>query len=211
MNISVYEPEFLAHSMKKVEPVQEGYRWVLTYNLIHDSKDQAPSASILDARTRDFIQSLTQWQDSQPRHGYLVWTLDHKYTKVGLELAYLKGDDYHRVRHAVLSYTAHGEIFVMLANMELYVTSQNDEEGEESSELYLRHIVDTDGFQLSLPDGVPITEDALLQTLFDTERDPDQQGGGEYLGNQYAEIDRWYKDSVRASETSMHFRLTFSA
>lgn len=71
--------------------------------------------------------------------------------------------------------------------------------------------MDTDGFQLGLADGVPIAENALLQTVFGTERDPDQQGGGEYLGNQHAEIDRWYKDSVRAPETSMHFRLTFSA
>ncbi|KAL2057964.1 hypothetical protein ABVK25_001581 [Lepraria finkii] len=181
----------------EIEPVQTGYRWVLTYNLINESKDPYRSASALDARTGHFAQALTRWQNLEDVPQYLAYPLDHQYTDRDLRLARLKGDDYPRARHVAQSCAVHGEFYILLANMSMHITDPNDENEEpEESELLLSHIVDLEGFTLSIYDSLKISDTLLLQGISYSDREPDVQRGGNYMGNQYAEIDQFFKDSV---------------
>lgn len=112
----------------------------------------------------------------------------------------MKGDDYHRARHVAQSSTVHNEFYILLANMELQRTDPNDEteEREESEQLVLTHIVDLGGFSLSIYNSLSISDTYLLQEICYSDREPDVQRGGHYMGNQHAEIDQFFKDSVSA-------------
>ncbi|KAL9005009.1 MAG: hypothetical protein Q9188_002190 [Gyalolechia gomerana] len=184
----------------QIEPVQTGCRWVLTYNLIYTSQFPYQSASALDARIEHFTEALTRWQDLIHAPEYLAYPLDHQYTDRNLKLAQLKGDDYHRARHVAQGCAAHGEFYVFLANMELCITDPNGEEEEEAqSALSLCHVVDLEGSDLSMYNTMDISGTLLLHGTSYTDRQPDIQRGGNYLGNQYAEIDQFFKDSLSSA------------
>ncbi|KAL9123997.1 MAG: hypothetical protein Q9217_006630, partial [Psora testacea] len=186
------------HTGGAIEPVQTGYRWVLTYNLINESEDPYQSASALDERIGHFTQRLTRWQTLKDAPQFLAYPLDHQYTDRDLRLARLKGEDYHRARYVAQSCAMHGEFYVLLANMAMHITDPNDEnESEEGeSELLLSHIVDLEGSNLSVHVSLTISESLLLRGISYSDREPDVHRGGNYMGNQYAEIDQIFKDSV---------------
>lgn len=170
--------------LEKIEPIQQGHRWVLTYNLINNSKNHNHSAAGLDARISDLTQVLTQCQGLENSFQFLVYPLEYKYTNVGLRLAQLKRDDYHRAHHVAESCAEHVGFYVLLANMERQVTNPNsEEECDLESEVYLTHIADTDGFNLHVYQSLSIPQTTLLREIYDDDRDPDMQRGGEYLGN----------------------------
>ena len=142
---------------------------------------------------------MTRWQNLEDVPQYLAYPLDHQYTDRDLRLARLKGDDYPRARHVAQSCAVHGEFYILLANMSMHITDPNDENEEpEESELLLSHIVDLEGFTLSIYDSLKISDTLLLQGISYSDREPDVQRGGNYMGNQYAEIDQFFKDSVSA-------------
>ncbi|KAI4287667.1 MAG: hypothetical protein L6R35_003073 [Caloplaca aegaea] len=180
-----------------IEPIQTGYRWVLAYNLINRSPGPPQSASALDARINQFTQALTRWQDLQDKPFYLAYPLDHEYTDRDLKLAYLKGNDFYRARHVAQSCEAHGKYYMLLGNMEMCITDPNsEEEMEKDSVLSLDHIVDPQGFNLLIASTRTISTTNLLRGESYEDREPDTQRGGNYLGNQYAEIDQFFKDST---------------
>ena len=142
---------------------------------------------------------MTRWQNLEDVPQYLAYPLDHQYTDRDLRLARLKGDDYPRARHVAQSCAVHGEFYILLANMSMHITDPNNESEEpEESELLLSHIVDLEGFTLSIYDSLKISDTLLLQGISYSDREPDVQRGGNYMGNQYAEIDQFFKDSVSA-------------
>ncbi|KAL8943295.1 MAG: hypothetical protein Q9211_001042, partial [Gyalolechia sp. 1 TL-2023] len=180
-----------------IEPVLAGYRWVLTYNLINTSPTAYGSASALDARIGRLTQALTRWQNLDDGPEFLVYPFNHQYTDRNLKLALLKGDDYHRARHVAQSCAAHGEFYLLLANMEMCITDPNSDEQEgEQSVLSLFNIVDLQGLNLSIHDTRVISDRHLLHGSSYGDREPDVQRGGNYLGNHYAEIDQFFKDSA---------------
>ena len=181
----------------KIEPVQFGCRWTLIYNLINASPRLPPSAAGLDVQISRFCQTLAKWRDLNEGPECLCYVLDHQYTNAGLKLGNLKGHDYCRARHVADSCTEAGDFCVLLASLQKVVSFMNDEGGQEDaqSELRLDRIVDLEGFMLRK--SLLIPEDYLLhQGLYDS-RDPDNQTGGEYMGNQHAEFDQFYNDTVR--------------
>ena len=127
-----------------------------------------------------------------------MYPLEHQYTQRGLSLAFLKGADSHRTLHVLQASAEHDGFFVLLGIMELYVTDPNSEEDYRDLEFEYRltHIVDTDGFDLSMYKALTIAEVTLLRQTYDENRAPDRQQGGGYLGNQHAEIDQVFCDSV---------------
>ncbi|KAL8907098.1 MAG: hypothetical protein Q9171_006003 [Xanthocarpia ochracea] len=187
----------LSSTMTNIEPIQTGYRWVLAYNLINHSPGPPRSASLLDAQIGRFTQALTRWQELQVEPHYLAYPLDHQYTNRNLKLAQLKGDDFYRARHVARSCEAHGGYYMLLGNMEMCITNPNsEEEMEEEAVLSLCRIVDPRGFDLSIRSNVGISTDNLLRGRSYENREPDVQRGGNYLGNQYAEIDQFFNDSI---------------
>jgi hypothetical protein len=126
---------------------------------------------------------------------YLCYALDHQYTVASLNLANLKGDDYNRARYVADGCREAGGFCVLLANLSMVVTFPNDEgDDDRKSHLQLNRIVDMEGFVLK--ESLLISTDYLLQNLYHS-RDPDSQTGGEYMGNQHADIDQIYNDTVR--------------
>ncbi|KAL8938341.1 MAG: hypothetical protein Q9216_003942 [Gyalolechia sp. 2 TL-2023] len=181
----------------EIEAVQTGYRWVLTYNLVNTSHIPYQSASALDVQIEQFAQALTQWQDLEDAPEYLAYPLAHQYTNQNLRLAQLKGDDYHRARHVAQGCAAHGKFYVLLANMEMCMTDRNCEEEEEvESQLILCRVVDLQGSNLSMYNAMNISDEFILHGSSYDDRQPDVQRGGNYLGNQYAEIEQFFKDSA---------------
>lgn len=112
----------------------------------------------------------------------------------------LKGDDYYRARHVAQSCAVHGDFYFFLANISMHIKDPNCEDGrfEEQSELLLSHIVDHKGSNLSVYDSLNIPEAQLLLGISYSDREPDVQRGVNYMGNQYAEIDQFFKNSVSA-------------
>lgn len=170
---------------------------MVAYNLINVSTSPPQSASALDVRIGKFTQALTRWQGLQHGHTYLAYPLDHQYMDRDLKLAHLKGNDFHRACHVAQSCEAHGKYYLLLGNMEMRITNQNDEEEmEDSVVLSLDHLVDPRGFDLLIGSTLSISTDNLLRGQSYEDREPDVQRGGNYLGNQYAEIDQFFKDTV---------------
>ncbi|KAL8764944.1 MAG: hypothetical protein Q9209_007808 [Squamulea sp. 1 TL-2023] len=196
-----------ADVVHEIEPIQTGYRWVLAYNLINYSPGPPRSASALDARIVQFTKALTRWQDLQDEPYYLAYPLDHQYTDRDLKLAHLKGDDFYRARHVAQSCEAHGKYYMLLGNMEMCITNQNgEEEMEEEAVLSLDHLVDPQGFDLLISSTRIISTTNLLRGESYEDREPDAQRGGNYLGNQYAEIDQFFKDSVSVAANKLRKR-----
>lgn len=189
----------------KIEPVQSGYRWVLTYNLIKDKYTFPQSASGLDARTRRFQAVLDSWSTRSPIADFLCYALDHQYTDASLKLSNLKGHDHARVRTVQDACRANGDFYVFLANLETVETWPDDDvvsggDGDEDAEgvdwdLRLRRVLDLEGHPLSAT-ALCISASLLIQSYMFSGRDPDRQTGGEYTGNQHADIDRYYNDTV---------------
>ncbi|KAL8820946.1 MAG: hypothetical protein Q9223_000934 [Gallowayella weberi] len=181
----------------EIEPIQTGYRWVLAYNLINHSPGPPRSASALDAQISQFTEALTRWQNLQDEPHYLAYPLDHQYTDRDLKLARLKGGDFYQARHAAQSCEAHCKYYMLLGNMEMCLTNQNTEdEMEDEAVLQLDRIVDPQGFDLLIHSTRTISTTNLLHGQSYEDRVPDTQRGGNYLGNQYAEIDQFFKDST---------------
>lgn len=76
------------------------------------------------------------------------------------------------------------------------IDPNNEDQDPEESELLLSHIVGLEGSNLSVYDTLKMSDTLLLQGISYSDREPDAQRGGNYLGNQYAEIDQVFKDSV---------------
>ena len=81
--------------------------------------------------------------------------------------------------------------------MQKIVTFPNDDYGEDNAECELRinQIVDLELFMLRK--SLAISESTLLQQELYDSRDPDQEDGGEYLGNEHADIEQFYSYKVR--------------
>lgn len=97
--------------------------------------------------------------------------------------------------------------------MEKQVTDPNyEDEGREiETQLTLTHIVDPGGLSLSVYQGLTINETLLLAEISCGDRDPDTQFGGEYCGNQYAEISQIYRNSVSIWKNRIEIDLTILA
>ena len=177
--------------------MQSGYRWILTYNLIHNESIASQSAARLDAEIASLAQPFMMWHNLSQGPQCLCYALSHQYTKRSLKLTSLKGDDYYKARSIVDACNNFGEFRVLFASMENVVTFMNGEGGEDekTSQLELHNIVDLEGFILQ--PFLVIPEDFLLQAELYDSRDPDQRNGGEYMGNQHADFDEHYKDTVR--------------
>lgn len=82
--------------------------------------------------------------------------------------------------------------------MHMHDPNDEDEGREIESGLFVSHIVDLEGSDLSIYEGLPILETLLLREMFYSDREPDGHSGGDYWGNQHAEIHQWFNDRVSA-------------
>ncbi|KAL8686814.1 MAG: hypothetical protein Q9218_006846 [Villophora microphyllina] len=86
--------------------------------------------------------------------------------------------------------------------MEMCIINPNSEEElEEEAALSLYRLVSIEGSSL-LHATMDISDSNLLHGASYGDRNPDAQRGANYLGNQYAEIDHFYEDSVSTAAGS---------
>lgn len=135
---------FYADCHHEVQPVRDGYRVVLTYDLMLAGEPAAPGAALraapetigaLAARLREHfetpLQPLRRWEkDAPPRvpPSRLVYLLDHQYTERGLGWHRLKGDDAARVA-ALRAAAEQAGCDTALALAEVHETWGCEEEG----------------------------------------------------------------------------------
>ncbi|KUI68238.1 hypothetical protein VM1G_04457 [Cytospora mali] len=100
----------------KVLPVTSGYRWVLTYNLIHPPGIERPSADGLSLFP--LRRLLTSWSEARcPEYDHMFYKLQHQYEESNLSLSALIGADRTRVR-ALESIAAVSGSEILLAFLE---------------------------------------------------------------------------------------------
>ena len=178
-------------------PIQSGYRFVLTYNLVNTALERHLSASVLDTEQSKIGRMLDEWYPMRDRQTFMCYVLQHKYTDANLRLRNLKGDDYYRCYQLHGACRTDGRFCIFLSRLELTVTRTNDEEYEEKAEekLYLDGVFALQGIKLR--DSLVISEDCVVQRNVHESREHDEQWGGEHMGNQYADIQQVYRDTVR--------------
>jgi hypothetical protein len=126
--------------------------------------------------------------------GFLIYPLEHQYTKRNLCLSGLKGIDMQRVRYLANCCDRHGESYLFLAQFDKLKIRDNCN-GEESDERYLLNVCTLDGLRLSTAD-VSVDEISLLKSISYNGRLPDSRTGGEYLGNEQPQLEETYSDTV---------------
>jgi len=212
---------FYADCHHEVRPVKQGYRVVLTYNLISEHAVQATAIApetlnALAQELHDFWNTPTPslWTpnklDNPPDR--LVYLLDHEYTRSGLSWTQLKGADV--VRVAALRQVAErldAEIFLALADVhetwaaeEIYRRRRSrrrdddtdDTEGLELGELIndeieLDHWIALDGSTASSYNRIVQTKELCL-TRENADCKPFDVKYTGYMGNYGNTLDRWY-------------------
>ncbi|KAL7917032.1 hypothetical protein ACQKWADRAFT_82283 [Trichoderma austrokoningii] len=184
----------------EIEPVQTGYRWVLTYNLIRvntDNESSRTSAMVLDSQILGLRNALSSWETQQDPPDFLVYVLDHQYTQRNLRLSFLEGRDYQRAGCLAEACKQHGKFYLFLAQLSTRDSWENDHEEyrDVTQQRYLHHVCSLEGFELS-PLKVEIDETWLLNSFSYQQRNLDSRLGGGYLGNRCAEFVETYSDMV---------------
>lgn len=177
----------------QILPVTSGYRWVMTYNLIRVSSAFPASDAAARAYSDELSRLLRQWQHEFAGVNILCYALNHQYTDNSLELSSLKREDFFRAQH--VANACDGGFIALLASMEKVVPLPVCDGWDGEAELNLQRICSLNG--LALATSLGISEDNLLQESLFEYRDPNEQSGGEYMGNENAELNQYYYDSVR--------------
>lgn len=191
----------------KIEPVQTGYQWIITYNLIRvitDNENSRTSATVLDSQILNLKNALSSWETQQYPPDCLVYGLEHQYTPKDLRLSCLKGRDYGRANCLANICNQHRKYYVFLAQMDMRESWRDDENDEYyvKRRSYLHHVCSLKGFELS-PLKVEIDETSLLNSISYRKRDPDSRVGGGYLGNRYADFVETYSDTVSQNNATL--------
>ena len=163
---------------------------MLVYNLIQTACEIPQTAARHIVEVSSLAESLLGWRMTDTTDA-LCYALGHQYTAAALRMATLKGEDYIQARFIADAGEKTGEFEILLASMEKIVTLDED---ERTSELWLNNIVDLEGYILQSETKIP--KDFLLQDWLYRSRDPDEHAGGEYQGNQHAEVQETYRDTV---------------
>ena len=156
------------------------------------------SASRLGTQIATFARSLQEWKEFEDLPA-LCFDLGHQYTDAELRLVNLKGDDYHQARLIVDGCKDQGDFIALFANLERKVEDLNSEETRDDHDSwpYITRLVDADGWVIAHANEIYLQDRYLLRGDDHKDRDPDNQYGGEYCGNSYSEIHRFYRDTVR--------------
>jgi hypothetical protein len=215
---------FYADCRHEVEPVRQGYRVVLTYNLALQAQEahaEAPRNPALEAALRDYFDAGDFALEHQRKPRKLAWLLDHSYTGQGLSWNLLKGNDRRRawaLRAAAreLNLTMH----LALAEIHELWNALGDERDPEPDEILdadtsLVQWLDADGNQLRHKeiylsrDEICYAADTQDEHLFNSEFEG-------WMGNYGNTVEYWYRRAAvvlwpEARQIAMDFELDFDA
>ncbi|KAI0472942.1 hypothetical protein GGR56DRAFT_590546 [Xylariaceae sp. FL0804] len=188
----------------QVQKVTRGYRLVLTYNLIQKFSNvllKAPDITAYDRLCnllREYdtkLQADDEASDNWPN--YLALRLQHTYSKAGLRLSTLRGEDADRVLRlkAVCDKLGFG-LFFALKEKVLVKDDDSDREDEVLDRAeQLKYVFDLDGLERAI--APEYTKDSLLEEDIATDDDEHDESDHEgWTGNAGAPASYWYRTSL---------------
>lgn len=192
----------------EVKPVEQGYRLVLTYNLIRtdlaELHSQAPTQALglyTEPKYLNLRASLQKWLELGQgavlrRDGAwsreLIYCLEHQYTEASLGIRRLQGGDLAKVE-ALWHFSRTYDYTIMFATTERFVHEGEDETFDDVVEL--KKVLDIDGNLLV--SNVPAKEENFIQAdAYADGREPDDREHEGYTGNAGAEDKYWYRDTA---------------
>jgi len=181
----------VAHEVKELT---DGYRLVLTYNIIQTSGAKQ-SAAFFHAQSQQVKHLLQQWPAVPHIPRVLVYPLDHKYTQASLSLSNVKGRD-RAICSSLQAACAEAGFYLFLAQM---THSQDDDEYEEgygdSPDTVLDCVYSCDGKQVA--SDVSVDDKSHLNADRFRDRAADSESEGEFTGNEGAPARFRYHDTVQ--------------
>lgn len=181
----------------EVSSITQGYRLVLTYNLIMEHSD-IPDQSVerLDDRRAVLPKILHKWLHTAPDNGYFVFLLEYQYPIIYLNMVMLKGCDEVVVKKLrdVCSST---DVYLFLANLEHEIDSFSDYDyiaPEEDCYTHLDNIVTLDGIVIG--GHLYISEEIILQENAFPDDDADSEDEDEATAYETTRGQRRFHRSV---------------
>lgn len=188
----------------EVKPVTKGYRMVLTYNLI-----QEPGTTAMKAPTSDYVQILTGWLQVYEKElklkvslgdsefpDYLAWKLEQQYTKNGLSLDTLKGNDFAQVAALKAACDQLGfELYLAAFAKQRTVDSYSGD--RVNSEDGCDWVCRLDGSKCSFSPTHEKEAELANDEGYDTEdEEPDETDHQPYMGNWGGDNTKWYRSTL---------------
>ncbi|KAF7332537.1 hypothetical protein MKEN_00136300 [Mycena kentingensis (nom. inval.)] len=206
----------------EVKPITSGYRFALTYNLVHTTTAIRPALSSVDGPIAQLRRIFKAWNADKRGPDKYFHMLDHHYSIANLSGSALKGSDAHMV--AILDNLAQEVGFgIGLLNAELcqsggaddsgvdyysrsrrnYYYEDDEEEEEddwegidfvevEESKVTIQSFVDPDGNEL---DEEGLEDDGKLEGELEGSDDYEQEYEG-YMGNYAGTLERFYRSTL---------------
>ncbi|KAI0486047.1 hypothetical protein F4859DRAFT_353251 [Xylaria cf. heliscus] len=185
----------------EVLPVEFGYRWVLTYNLVTTVSLEKPleGPELENKRLREVMESwagVDRPDDTSP----LYYALDNKYTEGNLSLAGLESRDQACLDQ--LLNVCHGlDFHIFLATLELVDVREIDNEpGNRFPSLYIEHDTNSIGFRIDselkakyvcdlngneVPSSITIDKDSIMHSNPFGERADDKMDDEDVISYYY--------------------------
>ena len=166
------------------------------------AKSGLVSANGLDKARANFKKVIEPWWQEINIEA-LMSKLEHPYTGISLSNGFLKGHDAKRVKFLDLYSKEDDRLVPLLAKIELHVELMEEEASQKT--LHLRDIKFVDGVSLTFEHGTMLTIpfSLVLQGNIWRGRWPDEQYGGEYVGNSHDSVEKQYHDAVNTNSQSL--------
>lgn len=141
--------------MHEIKPITGGYRFALSYNLVHTTTALRPALSINTSAVEKLRYILLSWKQDDSGPEKIIYLLDHQYSQANLSGSALKGEDAHMM--ASLESLGRELGFQLgLANLVHNVTGDPDEDDDpyggdvsmgeiQDRTMSIKHLVDVDG------------------------------------------------------------------
>lgn len=177
-----------------VKPVQSGYRFALSYNLIHPSDSLVTRPIIPEANDADdnLRHILLSWKHdkSGKAPNKLVYQLQHQYSQISLRATGMKGPDAYLLSHLrPVAEELHFRLY--LTNLEMVRRGPaefHDDYGDHGGmtdiieeDMEVKYMVDLDGVPVRIA-GFDVEDEEIIPGPL-SENDPDDTEYEGYQGN----------------------------
>ena len=153
-------------------PIERGFHWVLTYNLVRDNSGEAGLESIPVFPNLEV--AVRQWSSQEVGDRCFVFLLDHQYTEVETKISLLKGNDLPKAI-ALRDVCKPTDTFFFLASVTTHKVFDEDKTpcwtGEEWSTINM--LYEEDGQTLS--GTYDVSQSSIVQRSTFDEWDPDEE------------------------------------
>lgn len=204
----------------EVKEVRQGFRVVLTYNLVLEDTRNGVSPDLCTPKFEQLLKTYFS-KDKEGKNETLTFLLDHEYSEHGLKWSLLKGDDY---KNAQIFKAAAQKLGLVpnLALVELEEAWSTDGDDREpyleeliESMVSLNHVIDEQGKTFACGNYC-IANDELCWSINTEEFKSSDEAHEGFTGNAGASSRYWYKRAAlvlwpQADHIAMQFKMDQNA